>query len=142
MITDTDLEMPRGTCQGYPHVGCDKDATNSILGWDLCDECAKVFIGPDPAPLSDAVLVRYTALMEGLSFDPSLEVMDEFPPERLKAEVYGIRGSEERLTDALTEARAQIEEARALILQAVEIMTPEQVGQWAGVRTWLEEAVQ
>ena len=32
----------------------------------------------------------------------------------------------------------RIEEAERLIQHAVQIMTPEQVGQWRGVRTWQE----
>lgn len=35
--------------------------------------------------------------------------------------------------------RARLREAERLIAAAVQIMTPEQVGQWAGVRAWQEE---
>ncbi len=35
--------------------------------------------------------------------------------------------------------RHQVEAARSLILHACDIMTTEQVGQWAGVRSWLEQ---
>jgi predicted nucleic acid-binding Zn-ribbon protein len=38
----------------------------------------------------------------------------------------------------LASARQALESAKRLIDDAVEIMTPEQVGQWRGVRTWLE----
>lgn len=31
-----------------------------------------------------------------------------------------------------------IREARSLINRAVELMTPDQLGRWSGVRTWLE----
>jgi hypothetical protein len=34
---------------------------------------------------------------------------------------------------------ADLNDARALINQAIEIMTPDQVGQWKGVRAWLEQ---
>lgn len=35
--------------------------------------------------------------------------------------------------------RQRIAEAARLIAAAVQIMTPEQVGQWAGVRAWQED---
>lgn len=35
--------------------------------------------------------------------------------------------------------RNQVAVARSLILHACDIMTSEQVGQWAGVRSWLEQ---
>lgn len=28
------------TCEGFPHVGCDRPATTDLLGWKLCDTCA------------------------------------------------------------------------------------------------------
>lgn len=34
---------------------------------------------------------------------------------------------------------ADLEAARVLINRAVAIMTPDQVGQWEGVRAWLEQ---
>lgn len=42
----------------------------------------------------------------------------------------------ERETEAL---RNQVEAARSLIMHACDIMTSQQVGQWAGVRSWLEQ---
>jgi outer membrane protein TolC len=112
------------TCDGYPQLGCDNEATCKILGWDLCDDCTKAFIAPPPAPI----------------------VLTQTPLDQAMLELTASRDAAidraDAAHDALAEARAQIEEARALILQAVELMTPEQVGQWGGVRTWLEKAVQ
>ncbi len=34
--------------------------------------------------------------------------------------------------------REQLKEADQLIIAAIDIMTPDQLGQWKGVRAWLE----
>ena len=34
---------------------------------------------------------------------------------------------------------ADLADARAIINRGVELMTPDQVGQWEGVRAWLEQ---
>lgn len=40
----------------------------------------------------------------------------------------------------LAQLRAQIAAAHAVIARGVEIMTPEQLGQWDGVRAWQEQS--
>jgi hypothetical protein len=47
----SDIEHPLGTCEGYPEQGCANEATNTMLGWNLCDACARIFSEPDPQPV-------------------------------------------------------------------------------------------
>ena len=42
--------------------------------------------------------------------------------------------------DEIERLQADLEEAERLIADAVQIMTPTQVGQWAGVRAWQERS--
>lgn len=35
------------TCDGFPKPGCANDATNHILDYDLCRDCALMFISDD-----------------------------------------------------------------------------------------------
>lgn len=33
------------TCDGFPEVRCENEATNRVLGYDLCDDCARAYAG-------------------------------------------------------------------------------------------------
>lgn len=35
------------TCDGFPKPGCANDATNHILDYDLCRDCAVAFVSDD-----------------------------------------------------------------------------------------------
>lgn len=65
--------------------------------------------------------------------DNQEEVEEELLNERSRAEAA------ERERDAL---RNRCQDAETIILRGVEIMAYDQVGQWAGVRAWLEQDTQ
>jgi len=58
--------------------------------------------------------------------------------ESLRAELAQVKELAKAFREEANIFRARIEEAEELIAAAVEIMTPEQVGRWAGVRAWQE----
>ena len=33
-------------CDGWPHCGCPNEATEPILGYELCEDCARAFVAP------------------------------------------------------------------------------------------------
>jgi hypothetical protein len=35
-------------CDGWPECGCTAEATETILGFQLCTPCARAFVAPDP----------------------------------------------------------------------------------------------
>ncbi len=48
-------------------------------------------------------------------------------------------GFHEQTIQTAKDAIIHLENARTIIERGVEIMTPRQVGQWEGVRSWLEQ---
>jgi hypothetical protein len=47
--------------------------------------------------------------------------------------------SRAELLHTILRLKAQVEAARIIIMRANDLMTPDQVGQWEGVRSWLEQ---
>jgi anthranilate phosphoribosyltransferase len=60
--------------------------------------------------------------------------------DRLANENIRLECEVELFAAELGEMRTRNEQAAELIAHAVELMTPDQIGKWAGVRMWLESA--
>jgi hypothetical protein len=63
---------------------------------------------------------------------------DEFLPAHGCKSITDLVVERDSLREQLRLAQEQLEEADKLIAHAVQIMEPEQVGQWTGVRVWQE----
>lgn len=134
----------RGTCEGYPQQGCPNDASNHILGWELCDECARRIMAPEkpaivdistvslpnnaePAPVSEppaaSLYASIVADFDAAFAQPLAEL------EALRAENAALRSALERREIWLTEEseittrlRSQLERAHSALGQSIAAM--------------------
>lgn len=61
----------KGTCDGFPNVGCDKPAVNELRGYMLCAECTNEYLKPDAVIAMETYQQRYEDLTE--RYDAALD---------------------------------------------------------------------
>jgi hypothetical protein len=62
---------PRGkendmNCDGFPEPGCENEATNRVLGYDLCDTCARAYAGISEPTQDDDALTPIAAIRDSI----------------------------------------------------------------------------
>lgn len=99
-------------CDGFPEPGCENDATNRVLGYDLCDSCARAYAGMSEATQDDDEITPSMAI-RSVTFDLRFRKSDWV--EKGHDDPNGLVPHMEKLIAALELAQWELGEYRKLI---------------------------